>query len=164
MGFLARLSRVVPLLIVMAVSIGLLGIVAGFLRGYPDGEAIPFHVGTRFAYFALTVALAIIAIALTVGKRRHLMPVGLFLILELLSCFALICYAALPGMLDVGAVFTTTLNALMVGLAWYIIIAFMSRTTTLLPVGSCGWALAPSCAPPSSSPPASSTTRRLPSR
>lgn len=29
-------------------------------------------------------------------------------------------------MLDVGAVFTTTLNALMVGLAWYIIIAFMS--------------------------------------
>lgn len=63
------------LLIVMAVSIGLLGIVAGFLRGYPDGEAIPFHVGTRFAYFALTVALAIIAIALTVGKRRHLMPV-----------------------------------------------------------------------------------------
>lgn len=114
------------LLIVMAVSIGLLGIVAGFLRGYPDGEAIPFHVGTRFAYFALTVALAIIAIALTVGKRRHLMPVGLFLILELLSCFALICYAALPGMLDVGAVFTTTLNALMVGLAWYIIIAFMS--------------------------------------
>lgn len=114
------------LLIVMAVSIGLLGIVAGFLRGYPDGEAIPFHIGTRFAYFALTVALAILIIALTIGKRRHLMPVGLFLILELLSCFALICYAALPDMLDVGAVFTTTLNALMVGLAWYIIIAFMS--------------------------------------
>lgn len=114
------------LLIVMAVSIGLLGIVAGFLRGYPNGEAIPFHAGTRFAYFALTVALAILAIALTVGKRKHLMPVGLFLILELLSCAALVCYAALPGMLDVGAVFTTTLNALMVGLAWYIIIAFMS--------------------------------------
>lgn len=114
------------LLIVMAVSIGLLGIVAGFLRGYPDGEAIPFHVGTRFAYFALTVTLAILIIVLTIGKLRHLMPVGLFLILELLSCFALICYAALPDMLDVGAMFTTTLNALMVGLAWYIIIAFMS--------------------------------------
>ena len=49
--------------------------------------------------------------------------------MELLACLALICYAAFPDALDIGAIFTTTLNALMVAFSWYIIIAFMS----------CGW-------------------------
>ena len=46
--------------------------------------------------------------------------------MELLACFALIAYAGFPDMLDIGAVFTTTFNALMVGFTWYVIIAFMS--------------------------------------
>ena len=54
------------------------------------------------------------------------MTVGMFILMELLACIALILYAAFPDMLDIGAVFTTTLNALMVAFTWYIIIALMS--------------------------------------
>ena len=114
------------LLVAMAVSIGLLGVVSGFLRGYPDGDAIPLGLITRIGYALLTVALSIAAIVLTVGKHRSSMPVGFFIILEALACLALVFYAAFPDMLEVGALFTTTLNALMVGLAWHIVIAFMS--------------------------------------
>ena len=125
-GFDENTLKSRQLLIAMAVSIGLLGLLAGFLRGYPDGAAIPFTPETRLAYAALTIALSLIVIALTAGPRKHVMLVGFFLILELLACYALVFYAAFPTMLDLGAVFTTTLNALMVGLAWYIIVAFMS--------------------------------------
>lgn len=114
------------LLIAMAVSIGLLGIVAGFLRGYPNGDSIPFAPATRIAYAALTIALAALTIALTKSRYRKIMPAGFFVILELLACAALVCYAAFPAALDIGSLFTTTLNALMVGLAWYIVVAFMS--------------------------------------
>lgn len=105
------------LLVAMAVSIGLLGVVSGFLRGYPDGDAIPLGLITRIGYALLTVALSIAAIVLTVGKHQSTMPVGFFIILEALACLALVFYAAFPDMLEVGALFTTTLNALMVGLA-----------------------------------------------
>lgn len=114
------------LLVAMAVSIGLLGVVSGFLRGYPDGDAIPLGLITRIGYALLTVALSIAAIVLTAGKHRSIMPVDFFIILEALACLALVFYAAFPDMLEVGALFTTTLNALMVGLAWHIVIAFMS--------------------------------------
>ena len=59
-------------------------------------------------------------------KRKRVMTVGMFILLELFACAALVLYAAFPDMPDIGAVFTTTLNALLVAFAWYIIIAFMS--------------------------------------
>ncbi len=114
------------LLITMAVGIGLLSIVTGFLRGYPDGEAIPFSAAARLAYSLLTIALSAGIIAVALGKRKRALPIGIFILLELLACLALLFYALFPDSLDIGAVFTTTLNALMVGFAWYIIVAFMS--------------------------------------
>lgn len=125
-GFDENTLKSRQLLVAMAVSIGLLGVVSGFLRGYPDGDAIPLGLITRIGYALLTVALSIAAIVLTVGKHQSTMPVGFFIILEALACLALVFYAAFPDILEVGALFTTTLNALMVGLAWYIVIAFMS--------------------------------------
>ena len=59
-------------------------------------------------------------------KRKSVMTVGMFILLELFACAALVLYAAFPDMPDIGAVFTTTLNALLVAFTWYIIIAFMS--------------------------------------
>lgn len=109
-----------------AISIGFLSVVDGFLRGYPDGQPIAFQPGTRVAYFVLTVAVFIAVILLMLNKRRRVMTVGMFILMELLACIALILYAAFPDMLDIGAVFTTTLNALMVAFTWYIIIALMS--------------------------------------
>ena len=68
----------------------------------------------------------IILTALVLRKHHRVMTVGIFILMELFASAALILYAAFPEMLDIGAVFTTTLNALMVAFTWYVIIAFMS--------------------------------------
>lgn len=109
-----------------ATSIGVLSIVDGFLRGYPDGTPIAFQPATRVAYGLLTIAICVIVISLMMHKRKSVMTVGMFILLELFACAALVLYAAFPDMPDIGAVFTTTLNALLVAFTWYIIIAFMS--------------------------------------
>ena len=109
-----------------AISLGCLAVVDGFLRGYPDGMPIAFQPVTRVAYALLTIAICGILIFMMFRKRRRVMTVGMFILMELLACTALIMYAAFPDMLDIGAVFTTTLNALMVAFTWYIVIAFMS--------------------------------------
>lgn len=114
------------LLIVLAVAVGTLSIVAGFLRGYPDGASIPFSTPTRIGYAVITIATcAVIITRMTHGKTR-VMSQGVFITIELLACAALVCYAAFPGSLDIGAMFITCLNALMVGFSWYIIIGFMT--------------------------------------
>lgn len=109
-----------------AISIGALSVVIGFLRGYPNGQPIAFQPGTRIAYGLLTIVLCGIFVFLVLKQRRRVMTAGIFVVMELLACVALVLYAAFPDMLDIGAVFTTTLNALMVAFTWYIIIAFMS--------------------------------------
>ena len=125
-GFATTLLSSKRFLTATASSIVVLSIVDGFLRGYPDGTPIAFQPATRVAYGLLTIAICIIIISLMMRKRKSVMTVGMFVLLELFACAALVLYAAFPDMPDIGAVFTTTLNALLVALTWYIIIAFMS--------------------------------------
>lgn len=125
-GFATTLLSSKRFLTATATSIGVLSIVDGFLRGYPDGTPIAFHPVTRVAYGLLTIAICCTVIFLMMRKRKSVMTVGMFILLELFACAALVLYAAFPGMPDIGAVFTTTLNALLVAFTWYIIIAFMS--------------------------------------
>ena len=125
-GFATTLLSSKRFLTATATSIGVLSIVDGFLRGYPDGTPIAFQPATRVAYGLLTIAICVIVISLMMHKRKSVMTVGIFILLELFACAALVLYAAFPDMPDIGAVFTTTLNALLVAFTWYIIIAFMS--------------------------------------
>ena len=125
-GFATTLLSSNRFLAATATSIGVLSIVDGFLRGYPDGTPIAFQPVTRVAYGLLTITICCIVISMMMRKRKRVMTVGMFILLELFACAALVLYAAFPGMPDIGAVFTTTLNALLVAFAWYIIIAFMS--------------------------------------
>ena len=125
-GFATTLLSSKRFLTATASSIGVLSIVDGFLRGYPDGVPIAFQPATRVAYGLLTIAICCIIICMMMRKRKSVMTVGMFILLELFACAALVLYAAFPGMPDIGAVFTTTLNALLVAFTWYIIIAFMS--------------------------------------
>lgn len=125
-GFATTLLSSKRFLTATASSIGVLSIVDGFLRGYPDGTPIAFQPATRVAYGLLTIAICVIVISLMMHKRKSVMTVGMFILLELFACAALVLYAAFPDMQDIGAVFTTTLNALLVAFTWYIIIAFMS--------------------------------------
>lgn len=125
-GFATTLLSSKRFLTATASSIGVLSIVDGFLRGYPNGVPIAFQPATRVAYGLLTIAICIIVISMMMRKRKSVMTVGMFILLELFACAALVLYAAFPDMPDIGAVFTTTLNALLVAFTWYIIIAFMS--------------------------------------
>lgn len=125
-GFSKTMLQSKQFLTATAVGIGFLSVVIGLLRGYPNGTAIAFTPATRIAYGLLTIGISIAIIILVLKRRQHVMTVGIFVIMELLACFALIAYAAFPDMLYFGAVFTTTLNALMVGFTWYVVIAFMS--------------------------------------
>lgn len=125
-GFATTLLSSKRFLTATATSIGVLSIVDGFLRGYPDGAPIAFQPITRVAYCLLTIAICCIVISMMMRKRKSVMTVGMFILLELFACAALVLYAAFPDMPDIGAVFTTTLNALLVAFTWYIIIAFMS--------------------------------------
>lgn len=125
-GFSKTMLQSKQFLTATALGIGCLSIVIGLLRGYPDGTSIAFTPATRIAYAALTIGVSVALIVLVLKWRERVMTVGIFVIMELLACFALIAYAGFPDMLDIGAVFTTTLNALMVGFTWYVIIAFMS--------------------------------------
>ena len=125
-GFATTLLSSKRFLTATASSIGVLSIVDGFLRGYPDGTPIAFQPATRVAYGLLTIAICIIVISMMMRKRKSVMTVGMFILLELFACAALVLYAAFPDMPDIGAVFTTTLNALLVAFTWYIIIAFIS--------------------------------------
>ena len=110
-----------------AMGIGLISIVIGLLRGYPDGSAIPFTVPTRIAYAALTIGISLVVVARTVCGRRQTMTISIWIVMEVLCALALLTYAVFPNDLEYGAVFTTTLNALMVAFTWYVIIAFESN-------------------------------------
>lgn len=125
-GFDEKTLRSRNLLIAMAAAIGLLAIVSGFLRGFPDGEPIELPGITRLAYAAIVVLVAHLAVVVTAGDRRSVMPMALFVVLEIMACGAFMCYAAWPDALEVGAVFATALNSIMLGLVWYMILAFMS--------------------------------------
>lgn len=114
-------------LVSTAIGIGLLGIVVGMLRGYPDGLPIVFTEPTRLGYAGLTIVISAAVILFVLRGNRRTMTMGIWVTLELLACMALIVYAALPQALENGALFATTVNALMVGLVWYTVIAFESH-------------------------------------
>lgn len=110
----------------ICVSIGVLACADGFLRGYPNGLPIAFRATTRFADLVLILAFCVAIIVFTCRQHHRVMTVGIFVTMEALACIALLCYSAWPDALDIGAIFTTNLNALLVGFSWYIILAFMS--------------------------------------
>lgn len=125
-GFTKTMIQSKQFLVATAVGVGFLSIVIGFLRGYPNGEAITFTPPTRAAYVLLTVGISFIVMVMVLKGRQRVLTVGAFLVMELLACAALVAHAAFPDILDLGAVFTTTLNAYMVAFTWYLVIAFMS--------------------------------------
>lgn len=114
------------ILCITAVGLVLIYFVDGLLRGYPDGSAIPFTHETRTANLLLTLFLCVAIIGVVAAKRFTPMGPATYISLELLAACALLLYAFFPGELAIGAVFTTTLNALLCALMWYMVIAFMT--------------------------------------
>ena len=114
------------ILCIAAIGLALIFFVDGLLRGYPSGNSIAFSHVTRTCYMALTIALSLVIVGAVWYWRLKPISSATFISLELLAALALLFYALFPGSLDIGAVFTTTLNALLCALMWYIVIAFMT--------------------------------------
>lgn len=110
-----------------ACGIGLMAVVIGLLRGYPSGNPIGFAPLTRVAYMLLTMSIAATVVWAAIRGRKHIMTVGVWVIMQALTVLALLAYTVFPDALDIGAVFTTALNATMTAFSWYIAIAFMSH-------------------------------------
>lgn len=133
-------------LITMAIGIGLLSIVIGFLRGYPTGEPIPLSPAMRMTYAALTIAICLGSIAMVLDKPHNAMTIVMLFSMEAMACLTLILYAAFPEMLEIGAMLATTLNAVMVGFIWYIIVMFMgSGVKDPYYYAISGWLVWPGC-------------------
>ncbi|MEG0505502.1 MAG: LuxR family transcriptional regulator, partial [Raoultibacter sp.] len=125
-GFAKSMLSSRNFLVATACGVAVMSIAIGMLRGYPTGDPITFTNVTRIAYMVITMSIAATIVILVAKGRRQIMTVGIWLIMQTLACFALLCYTAFPGSLDIGAVFTTTLNAMMTAFSWYLVIAFMS--------------------------------------
>ena len=139
-GFAQSMISSTQFLTVTAVGIGLLSLLIGLLRGYPDGESISFDPQTRTAYMIVAIVLAAAIIVLVMRGKNQVMTIGIWVIMQALACLALLAYAAFPDNLTVGAMFTTILNAMMVGFTWYIMIAFMSYGwRSPFYYAACGW-------------------------
>ncbi len=113
-------------LLATGVGVACLSLVIGLLRGYPSGLPIEFTAITRTATFVLTLLVCGCLLLAVLRFKHQVMTVGIWVVMQFLACVALITYAAFPTHLDIGAVFTTTLNTLLSGFMWYLIIAFMS--------------------------------------
>ncbi|MCD8316363.1 MAG: helix-turn-helix transcriptional regulator, partial [Eggerthellaceae bacterium] len=122
-----NLIRQKQTLIFSALGISLLSAVIGILRGYPNGDAIAFGHLTRLVCALFIIILSLGILFVFIRGHHMVMASGVFILMEALGTFALLSYAAFPTMLDIGAVFTTAMNAIMVGYAYFIIIEFMTH-------------------------------------
>lgn len=113
-------------LVSSALGVAALGLTIGLLRGYPNGEAVSFDAASRCAYMMLTIAVCALVVALCVKGRRGILTTGIWIIMFALSCCALTSYAAWGANLQIGAIFATTVNALMVGYCAHLAISFMT--------------------------------------
>ena len=125
-GFAKSLLSNHHFLVATACGMGVMAIVIGLLRGYPNGDPIGFTTATRIEYMLITMVIAAVIVILVAKGKRQVMTVGIWLIMQALAGLALLCYTAFPESLHIGAVFTTSLNATMTAFAWYMVIAFMS--------------------------------------
>lgn len=125
-GFMEGNIKNVGFMVVTGLGIGFMSVVIGLMRGFPNGESIAFTTSARLLYMVLTLAVAWYVIRSVLYGRRRVMTLEIWIIMQALACMGLIMYAALPAELEYGAVFTTALNAVMVGFVWYSIVAFMS--------------------------------------
>lgn len=125
-GFAQRTQDGVRVLGILACGMFILSIAVGALRGFPDGEAVPFSPLTRIGYMLLVVAFFAMLIWQSFRESRSIMSTTIWLVLEMFGIFAVSAYAAFPDSPDIGAMFTTVFNAGMTGFMWYLVIAFSS--------------------------------------
>ena len=103
-----------------------MSIAIGFLKGFPNGDAIPFTHVTRLLYALLIDGVFIGLLWGTIKGKKSTMTIGTWVIIQGLGSIALLLFALFPERLDIGAVFGNAMNVTMTGFILYLIIAFSS--------------------------------------
>lgn len=116
----------VRFLSIIAAGSFLMSIAIGFLKGFPDGDAIPFTHVTRLLYALLIDGVFIGLLWGTIKGKKNTMTIGTWVVMQGLGSIALLLFALFPDHLDIGAVFGNAMNVTMTGFILYLIIAFSS--------------------------------------
>lgn len=114
------------LLITTALGIWILSLAKAVIRVFPSGEPIPYTSTTLAVYFVLSMVLTAVLLHLALGKRKNIMTVGIWLVMQNIAALALIACGFLPERLDIGLGFAYVLDMLLFAYTWYVAIAFMS--------------------------------------
>lgn len=111
---------------IIAIGSFLMSIAIGFLKGFPDGDPIPFTRVTRLLYTLLIDGVFIGLLWGTIKGKKSTMTIGTWVVMQGLGSIALLLFALFPERLDIGAVFGNAMNVTMTGFILYLIIAFSS--------------------------------------
>ena len=111
---------------IIAIGSFLMSIAIGFLKGFPNGDAIPFTHVTRLLYALLIDGVFIGLLWGTIKGKKSTMTIGTWVVMQGLGSIALLLFAIFPERLDIGAVFGNAMNVTMTGFILYLIIAFSS--------------------------------------
>jgi DNA-binding CsgD family transcriptional regulator len=108
------------------VACALTSLCLGFLRGYPDGQSIPFTDMTRLAQTLLTMGVEAVIVIIALRSHFWTLIAIIWGSLQGLIALTLVSFAVFPEMLDVGAIFATTSNALMTAFMVYLYALLMN--------------------------------------
>lgn len=111
---------------IIAIGSFLMSIAIGFLKGFPNGDPIPFTHVTRLLYALLIDGVFIGLLWGTIKGKKNTMTIGTWVVMQGLGSIALLLFALFPERLDIGAVFGNAMNVTMTGFILYLIIAFSS--------------------------------------
>lgn len=113
-------------LVMNGVCLGLLSMVIGFLRGFPNGEPIVLDLPSRVGYFVAVVALCLFCCWFALHRKRQAGISDMWITTQILACVTMVLYAAFPDNLAIGGAGATVTNALCVVYIWLLTVEFMS--------------------------------------
>ncbi|MDR1713381.1 MAG: helix-turn-helix transcriptional regulator [Coriobacteriales bacterium] len=114
------------LLITLFMAIAYIALALGLLRGYPDGQAIPFTDTTRIGYMLLTILAELIIVFTAMRGKLWMLTVAIWVVLQSFVAAALMGSVLFPANLEIGAVFTTSANALVTAFTFFLDIVLMT--------------------------------------
>lgn len=125
LGSMRKGTSLLRISVASGLGLGLMAIVVGLLRGFPDGSSIAFSRSARVGYMLLCVIACIFIIARGFSSRKRRSSVEIWIAVEAMAFLSLLLYAAFPDNLQWGAMVVTVLNAILVAYGQYLMLAFM---------------------------------------
>ncbi len=101
-------------------------LVSGFLCGFSGEQPVSFGSAALVIRFLLIELICLLFVVAILRGKSRIMTVGLWITVELLAGFALVCYTAFPDSLELGAIIATVIASMMVVIVWHLSLSFMA--------------------------------------